>query len=307
MPASRRSKYLHCDIAAAAGSGWMDACLIPRGLAIGRCDYVLHAPWGCDYTEPLADGIGVYVLLSGQTHLSFAGQCEEQELSGSTTYLCDHSGSPQQLSFLQAADRPYRGISLNIPSALLMELSEDAQESTLPTRRPTLPGYVPMHRRHGCHSLAVRIAQDMLAVPAATVVGRLHLESLALELVAAMAGHLSLCADKPDVRLPHRHRIAVEEAMGILELEYAQVHTIASLARRVSLNECYLKAAFRHVTGHTMADYLRRLRMRHARRLIEDRRATVLQTATFVGYSNPSHFSQAFKAVYGIPPSALKQ
>jgi len=31
-----------------------------------------------------------------------------------------------------------------------------------------------------------------------------------------------------------------------------------------------------------------------------------LQTAAFVGYSNPSHFARAFKAVYGVQPSALK-
>jgi len=83
--------------------------------------------------------------------------------------------------------------------------------------------------------------------------------------------------------------------------------TITALSRRVRLNECYLKTAFRRITGQTIAQYLRHLRMRHARRLIEDTRASVLHTAAFVGYSNPSHFASAFKAVYGIAPSRLKQ
>jgi len=106
---------------------------------------------------------------------------------------------------------------------------------------------------------------------------------------------------------PPLNQIAVEDALDILEREWMSAHTITALSRRVRLNECYLKTAFRQTTGQTIAHYLRHLRIRHARRLIEDTRASVLQTAAFVGYSNPSHFASAFKAVYGTLPSALKQ
>jgi len=296
------SHWLHCDIAAHAGHGWMDVGSIPHGLHIGRSQYALNTPWQCDYFEPKQAGISLYLLLSGRARVAVNGHW--QLLTGGALYLCDHACTPEAITFHQAAATPFHGITCTLPPALVAELAADAPT---PIPRPQRPGYVPLPRQTPAHIQMMQLARRMLDTPTHTTIGRLHLESQALELAALMAGHLHCCMRAPEPRLPQRQQIAVEDTLDILEREWASAHTITALSRRVRLNECYLKTAFRRVTGQTIAGYLRHLRMRHARRLLEDTRASVLQTAAFVGYSNPSHFARAFKAVHGVVPSALKQ
>ncbi len=76
-----------------------------------------------------------------------------------------------------------------------------------------------------------------------------------------------------------------------------------SSARRVGVNECYLKKGFREQMGMSIGSYIRQLRMTKALEMIETGRYSVLDTALFVGYSNPGHFSAAFKKFNGHLPS----
>ncbi len=100
-----------------------------------------------------------------------------------------------------------------------------------------------------------------------------------------------------------RIRTAVDEAVDILHREWSDPPNISTLARRVALNECSLKKEFRRQTGMTIGGYIRRQRMTKALEFIETGRYSILETALFVGYSNPSHFSAAFKKFYGHLPS----
>lgn len=100
-------------------------------------------------------------------------------------------------------------------------------------------------------------------------------------------------------------RAAGQSVDGLADrCEWSNPPTIAGLARRVGLNECYLKAGFRRRTGQPIGENVRNLRMELALELIESGRASILQTALAVGYPNPSHFSAAFKRHHGRLPSS---
>jgi AraC-like DNA-binding protein len=147
-----------------------------------------------------------------------------------------------------------------------------------------------------------------MGMSADSTIGRLRMESVSLDLMATLIGSkaFAVMAGGERSQIPHRQCIAVNMTVDILQEEYAEHHTIASLSRRVGINECYLKSAFRTLTGHTIADYLRRVRMEKARAMIESHGKSVTEAATFVGYSNPSHFAAGFRKVHGILPSNLK-
>jgi AraC-like DNA-binding protein len=132
------------------------------------------------------------------------------------------------------------------------------------------------------------------------------MESAALDLVASLLDMRVADPSGSISRLPRRHRAAVDDAIDILREEFDAPHSIASLASRTGLNQCYLKAAFRAVTGTTIARYLRDLRMYQARAMIENSRHSIQETALFVGYANPSHFAAAFRKVHGMAPSELR-
>ncbi|HGO8331584.1 TPA: helix-turn-helix transcriptional regulator [Neisseria meningitidis] len=100
--------------------------------------------------------------------------------------------------------------------------------------------------------------------------------------------------------------LLADEAADILQHEFARPLTIAEIARRVGLNECYLKRYFKAQTGETVAGCLRRLRLEHALALIESG-STVQAAMHFCGYRHAGRFNEAFRRHYGFLPSDVKK
>jgi len=82
--------------------------------------------------------------------------------------------------------------------------------------------------------------------------------------------------------------------------------SVADLASAVGLSESTLKRGFRQLYNATPFGYLRTRRMEHARELLATGKATVLEAAAYVGYSNPSNFAVAFKKQFGVNPKAFQ-
>ena len=73
---------------------------------------------------------------------------------------------------------------------------------------------------------------------------------------------------------------------------------------RVSeLSTSRLQALFREVTGYPPLDFLRRLRVDEARRLLADQRLSVKEIAALTGFRDTSHLSKVFRRVDGLSPA----
>lgn len=83
--------------------------------------------------------------------------------------------------------------------------------------------------------------------------------------------------------------------------------TIDQLSRQVGINTLKLKQGFKREFGTTVYNYLRHYRMQKAVDLLQRDKKGVAETAYAVGYSNVSHFIDAFKKSYGITPGKLKR
>jgi two-component system, response regulator YesN len=80
--------------------------------------------------------------------------------------------------------------------------------------------------------------------------------------------------------------------------------SVSDAAEIVRLSPNYLSAAFHKKMGCTISEYLARLRIEEAERVI--RRGSPISTAAAaVGYSDARHFSKKFKAITGMLPSEL--
>lgn len=80
--------------------------------------------------------------------------------------------------------------------------------------------------------------------------------------------------------------------------------TINCLARQVGINEFKLKKGFRELFGVSIYACHRNARMDLACRFMVEGRLNVCEVACAVGYSNPSHFSRAFRERFQISPGA---
>lgn len=97
-----------------------------------------------------------------------------------------------------------------------------------------------------------------------------------------------------------------EDAVAIIDAEFADALTIDQVAARVATSRRQLQRSFAEVGRTTFRSYITAVRMDRAAALLRERGATVRQAATAVGYRQPAQFAKAFRRHHGLTPSALR-
>ncbi len=113
-----------------------------------------------------------------------------------------------------------------------------------------------------------------------------------------------------DEELTTKHKpIDKEEPIGVYKAQqYIDQHlnalpTIKELAKFVGFSESKLKRNFKHTFGKSIHRYGQYKRMKKAQKILETKDYNISEIAYEVGYSNVSHFSNAFKKHFGQTPS----
>ena len=131
----------------------------------------------------------------------------------------------------------------------------------------------------------------------------LFVEEAAVELIArAIRGPVAASGRRPATR---RDRMElVEAAKDILLARLGEPLSLSILAADLHVSPFHLAHVFRELTGRTLTTYLHDLRLRAAvERLGEE---SLSRIAADLGYCTPSHFSDRFRAAFGVPPSQLR-
>ena len=104
----------------------------------------------------------------------------------------------------------------------------------------------------------------------------------------------------------NRRKGVYDEAIQIIEREYASDLDLDTLARRIATSRRQLQRVFAEVGGTSFREYLAKVRMRHAAHLLREGAIPVREVAQSVGYRQPAQFAKAFRRHHGAPPSSLK-
>jgi AraC family transcriptional regulator len=102
------------------------------------------------------------------------------------------------------------------------------------------------------------------------------------------------------------HHTLVERAKTLLTERPAEPWTLEAVARQLHSSEFHLARIFRTATGFGVHQYRNELRLRLALDLLDDAAVKVGELAHRLGYSSHSHFTDAFTAVFGAPPMAVR-
>jgi len=159
------------------------------------------------------------------------------------------------------------------------------------------------------HSQALRIderAQVLVALLRHSLrhgsVEPLEAESLALTLACRSLGPRT--AHAPGATRARQRQ--VDRAKLLLASDLSRRWTLAEIAAQVGGSPVYLTQAFQQVEGMPLYRYHLRLRLAHALDRIADCE-DVAALALDLGFSSHSHFSAAFRQVYGRTPTAFRQ
>lgn len=128
------------------------------------------------------------------------------------------------------------------------------------------------------------------------------LKSKALEMIALALGTLRENTGEP---VSARDARAVTRARDFLLDRLDDPPRLNELAAVAGMCETRLKLGFKRLFGDTPAGFSRRARMSAARAMLVERRCQVSEAAVAVGYTNVSHFIDAFSREFGVRPGAL--
>ena len=82
---------------------------------------------------------------------------------------------------------------------------------------------------------------------------------------------------------------------------------LRQVSHAIGCNSSYISRIMKQELGISFKDFLTRLRISQAVRLMEDRELSINQIAEKVGYSNQHYFSAAFKNCQGMSPSEFRK
>jgi AraC family transcriptional regulator, regulatory protein of adaptative response / methylphosphotriester-DNA alkyltransferase methyltransferase len=103
-----------------------------------------------------------------------------------------------------------------------------------------------------------------------------------------------------------RRRTLFEEAVDIIEREFARPLELDDVARRLATSRRQLQRAFAEIGGTSFRTFVARVRMRKALDLLRDGRLPVREVANSVGYRQPAQFAKTFRRHHGAPPSSFR-
>ncbi|MFH8795707.1 AraC family transcriptional regulator [Streptomyces sp. NPDC017941] len=125
-----------------------------------------------------------------------------------------------------------------------------------------------------------------------------------------LACTLSGWFDLPDARPPAWYCALGDEVVGpalrAMHDEPARPWTVAALAARAQISRAAFARQFSELVGRPPMAYLTEWRMALAAELLAEPGATVAAVAGQVGYADGYGFSDAFKRIRGIAPSAYR-
>lgn len=278
------------------------------GLTMFMTEMTLSQPMTIPYTVETGNSFALYFLISGEVSCRFPHL--KNSSSNYDSLSCAYHNMPDGDGVAHfGAREPIRSVSINFDEQAIHQLLGD--------NIALLPGKDKMLKEGGAYFNIARSllpsmtlsAHRALCCPTGTQHNRLFLESKMLELVTLYlldAQRLNRRSNGPmtgSISLAVRDKL--QAAREILMAECAAPPTITALSRRIGLNECTLKYAFKRQFETTIYGFVQKERMRKAKALIEGG-MTVSQAASQVGYVNFSHFAKAFRKIYGPSPSKLR-
>jgi len=96
------------------------------------------------------------------------------------------------------------------------------------------------------------------------------------------------------------------DAVQYIERAYAERLSLSSVAAHVGAHPATLAAAFRRFHRTSVGEYIRDLRLRHARAALVESRRPIKEIALDSGFYDQAHFGRLFKRRFGVSPASMR-
>lgn len=211
------------------------------------------------------------------------------------------AGVPHQL--LEAEKDPY-GIWVTLPLQWILEWK-------LPSRliQSLLSGEMILSSRDRAlipWELAQRWENDFsTGNPESIEASLLEIRAHLIRLASGEDHPPPLTSSVPPHGKPPTHKL--ERGLLFIAEHYQQPIQVSDIAEALGLHPNYLQQSFRQLTGFPLWDYVTRLRLAHAQRLLLTTADNILEIALESGFGSQSSFYRAFQSSTGQSPARFRK
>lgn len=104
----------------------------------------------------------------------------------------------------------------------------------------------------------------------------------------------------------HDHPI-VARMQAIVEQSWGKSFSVSRFASQFGVSRSYLSRAFRRSTGQTIRQAVQAMRIERAKQLLANPALSIKEIASNLGFSDPQHFTHAFRRQVGVPPGVFRE
>jgi AraC-like DNA-binding protein len=140
-----------------------------------------------------------------------------------------------------------------------------------------------------------------------SVFGELHHRNTLQDIEEWLAAIFSKKFAKPAQEADTYNKEMIEKVMKYIQTHYMEDIGLNTIAYHVYLSPSYLSKLFREASGQTFTEYLIKVRMEAAAKLLLDKEANISSIVGKVGYFSAQSFCRLFKNYFKCSPSEYRR
>lgn len=105
----------------------------------------------------------------------------------------------------------------------------------------------------------------------------------------------------------YRNKQKIKQAILYIHEHYNTDLNMAVVSNAISMNYSLFSYTFKLYTGSKFVDYIKEVRIKEARNLLETTELKVNEISQRIGYDNEKHFMKIFKLVCGVSPTEYRK
>jgi two-component system, response regulator YesN len=109
------------------------------------------------------------------------------------------------------------------------------------------------------------------------------------------------------IKLVYSEQKYLDRAIHFIKENYYKDLNLAVVSNHISLNYSYFSHMFKEYTGQNFVDYLKKVRIEEAKKLLMNQEYKVFEISEMVGYKNPKQFPRVFREMEGISPTEYRE
>ncbi|WP_281647297.1 AraC family transcriptional regulator [Parendozoicomonas sp. Alg238-R29] len=244
---------------------------------------------------------GVVITIQGYKEAYCAGQ---KLAYGPGQCLVAASNLPMECETFASPEKPLMGMCIDLDSKIISELSlllkqhngDDYFDGVVGNGIAVFDQDESF--KHTVHSLLAVLSSPVEAV----ALGNHYYRELHYRLLTSPQRHLVATLCQQDHVLSR-----ISQVTEFIQNHYEKKLTVEVLAQQAGMSISAFHRAFKQAVEDSPLQYLKKIRLTQAKRLMAHHGLAANSAAFEVGYESPAQFSREFKRYFGLPPSKAAQ